>query len=126
MLALENAAKKGIEITVIIESPESSEGKIAFDTIAALGPSLRSMAKVFVWPYTKRETTSDGKYGSLHAKIAINDNQLYISSANLTEYAMSLNMEMGILLTGGELPEQTQCHFDDLIANGVLVQAPIL
>lgn len=126
MLALEKAAKREVEINIIIESPESSEGKIAFDTISALGPALRSMAEVFIWPYAKRETTSDGKYGSLHAKIAISDDQLYISSANLTEYAMNLNMEMGILLTGGELPEQVRCHFDDLIASGVLVQVPVL
>lgn len=124
MSALEKATKRGVEIYIIIESPESSEGKITFDTISALGPALRSAAKVFIWPYAKRETTSDGKHGSLHAKIAISDDQLYISSANLTEYAMNLNMEMGILLTGGELPEQAQCHFDDLITNGILVQAP--
>ncbi len=126
MSVLEKAAKRGVEIKIIIESPESSESKITFDTISALGPALRSMARVFVWPYAKREVTSDGKYGSLHAKIAINDDQLYISSANLTEYAMNLNMEMGILLTGGGLPEQTQCHFDDLIASGILIQIPIL
>lgn len=28
----------------------------------------------------------------------------FISSANLTEYALSLNMELGILVKGGNLP----------------------
>jgi phosphatidylserine/phosphatidylglycerophosphate/cardiolipin synthase-like enzyme len=120
--ALQKAAKRGVQISIIVESPESSEGKITFDTISALGPELRSMAKIFIWPYAKREFTPEGKYGSLHAKVAVSDNQLYISSANLTEYAMNLNMEMGILITGGELPEQVRFHFDDLIANGTLTE----
>ena len=124
MSALEKAAARGVEINIIIESPESSERKISFDTISALGSTLKSKARIFVWPYSKRETTPEGKYGSLHAKIAISENQIYISSANLTDYAMNLNMEMGILVTGGELPEQARCHFDDLIAGGVLVQIP--
>jgi phosphatidylserine/phosphatidylglycerophosphate/cardiolipin synthase-like enzyme len=122
MSALEKAAARGVEINIIIESPESSERKISFDTISALGSTLKSKARIFVWPYSKRETTPEGKYGSLHAKIAISENQIYISSANLTDYAMNLNMEMGILVTGGELPEQARCHFDDLIAGGILIQ----
>ena len=124
MSALERAAARGARVSIIIESPDSSEGKITFDTISSLGPALRSIARIFVWPYAKREMTADGKHGSLHAKIAISDDQVYISSANLTDYAMNLNMEMGILLTGGNLSEQAQCHFDDLISNGVLVQIP--
>jgi hypothetical protein len=117
------AAKRGVEIIIIVESPESSEGKIAFDSISALGPGLRSTARIFIWPYAKRLTTPDGKYGSLHAKVAISDSQkLYISSANLTEYAMNLNMEMGILIEGRDLPATTQNHFNDLISNGTLTE----
>lgn len=121
--ALEKAAKRGVEINIIVESPESSEGKITFDTISALGSELRSKAKIFIWPLSKRVTTLDGKYGSMHAKVAVSDSEkLYISSANLTEYAMDLNMEMGILVTGGDLPANTQSHFDELISDGVLTQ----
>lgn len=121
--ALEKAAKRGVEINIIVESPESSEGKITFDTIPALGLTLRSRAKIFVWPYSKRSTNPDGKYGSLHAKIAISDSEkLYISSANLTEYAMNMNMEMGILVSGSDLPENTQHHFDELISEGTLTE----
>jgi phosphatidylserine/phosphatidylglycerophosphate/cardiolipin synthase-like enzyme len=121
--ALEKAAKRGVEINIIVESPESSEGKIAFDSILALGLSLRSTARIFIWPYAKRMTTPDGKYGSLHAKVAISDSEkLYISSANLTEYAMNLNMEMGILIEGGDLPATTQNHFNELISDGTLTE----
>jgi phosphatidylserine/phosphatidylglycerophosphate/cardiolipin synthase-like enzyme len=119
--ALEKAARREVEINIIIESPDASEGKIAHDTIKGLGSALKSMAKIHIWPYAKREVTPNGKHGSLHAKVAVSDQKtLYISSANLTDYAMNLNMEMGILLTGGELPAQAQNHFDELIAEGTL------
>ena len=121
LTALEKAAKRGVTINIIIESPDASEGKIAHDTIKGLGNALKSMAKIHIWPYAKREVTPNGKHGSLHAKVAIADeDMLYISSANLTEYAMNLNMEMGILLAGGELPAQVQSHFDELILEGTL------
>jgi len=121
MSALEKAAERGVEINIIVESPDASEGKIAYDTIAALGRAVKSKAKIFIWPHAKREVGANGKYGALHAKVAVGDNNiLYISSANLTDYAMSLNMEMGILVFGGDLPAQVQGHFSELIAQGTL------
>jgi phosphatidylserine/phosphatidylglycerophosphate/cardiolipin synthase-like enzyme len=123
MTALEKAFKRNVKIDIIIESADASEGKITYDTIAALGLEMKSKANIFIWPYSKRETTPNGKYGALHAKVAVGDqNCLYISSANLTDYAMNLNMEMGVLVTGGNLPVQVQKHFDELISRGVLTQ----
>lgn len=43
-----------------------------------------------------------------------------ISSANLTEYAMTLNMEMGVLLRGGEWPLRVEQHFERLMHTGML------
>jgi len=50
----------------------------------------------------------------LHAKLAVADGEsLFISSANLTNAAMQLNMELGVLICGGELPAQVVKHFDE-------------
>ena len=38
--------------------------------------------------------------------------------ANLTEYAMTLNMEVGILVRGGSLPGLAQAHLTRLIEQG--------
>ena len=35
---------------------------------------------------------------------------MLVSSANLTEYAMTLNMELGILVCGGAMPGQVEKH----------------
>jgi phosphatidylserine/phosphatidylglycerophosphate/cardiolipin synthase-like enzyme len=46
----------------------------------------------------------------------------FLSSANLTEYAFSLNMELGLLITGGEQPPRVEDHFDRLIEIGMLIR----
>jgi len=60
----------------------------------------------------------------LHAKAAVADStSLFISSANLTENAMSLNIELGIMITGGDLPHKVEKLFSDLLERGVFVAA---
>jgi len=41
---------------------------------------------------------------------------------NLTEHALSLNMELGILIQGGPLPAAVAAHFQRLIENQILVK----
>jgi phosphatidylserine/phosphatidylglycerophosphate/cardiolipin synthase-like enzyme len=45
---------------------------------------------------------------------------LLVSSANLTEYALNLNMELGVLIEGGPQPATVEHQFHELIARGVL------
>ena len=47
---------------------------------------------------------------------------LFLSSANLTEYAFTVNMELGVLISDGPLPGQVEMHFDQLIQAGVLAR----
>ncbi|MFI5298708.1 MAG: hypothetical protein ACHREM_11475 [Polyangiales bacterium] len=53
----------------------------------------------------------------------MDDEALLVSSANLTGFALSLNMELGVILRGGELPRRVRRHFDGLFAAGVFAQA---
>lgn len=41
-------------------------------------------------------------------------------AANLTGYALNLNMEMGLLVRGGNLPGRAAGHLKQLIEEGVL------
>lgn len=45
---------------------------------------------------------------------------LFVSSANLTDYALNLNMELGVLIAGGSQPQTVVAQFDALIAQGIL------
>ncbi|MCI0578103.1 MAG: DISARM system phospholipase D-like protein DrmC [Chloroflexi bacterium] len=117
--ALVSAAHRHVAIAIYLETPNASEGKISFDTIGALGQEIAHHARLYVWPLSKRPATTGGRRGALHAKIALADGRtLLISSANLTEYAMTLNMEMGILVRGGPLPGQVEKHLARLIEQG--------
>jgi phosphatidylserine/phosphatidylglycerophosphate/cardiolipin synthase-like enzyme len=121
--ALENAARRGVEIIFVAESSEHSAGKVTFDAVNALGPEVAAVAAIYVWPHDKRPVDSAGRHGSLHAKCAVaDDDLLLLSSANLTDFALSLNMEMGLLVRGGCIPRQVIQHYRHLIQTGHLVQ----
>jgi len=118
--ALVRAATRGVAISLYLETPDASEGRIAYDTLRAFGEEVRQCAHIYIWPVEKRPLSEDGRHGSLHAKVAIADGQnMLISSANLTEYAMTLNMELGILIRGGPFPAQLEAHLLRLTENGI-------
>jgi phosphatidylserine/phosphatidylglycerophosphate/cardiolipin synthase-like enzyme len=118
--ALVRAARRGVSISVYLETPDASEGRVTFDTVQALGADVARRARIYIWPLEKRLRSPEGKHGSLHAKIAVADGRdLLISSANLTEYAMTLNMEMGLRVRGGDQPAQVEAHLMRLVEQGV-------
>src|SRR5207248_547231 len=100
--ALNRAAGRGVRINVILETPHKLQGQNEYNTLHALGPEVATCASVYYWPQEKRQHHSD-KPGTLHVKCAVADGRwLFLSSANLTEYAFSINMELGVLVTGGK------------------------
>lgn len=120
-LALCDAAHRGVAVRLIMETKAESGGKITHDPLQGLGPELAALAEVYVWPFDQRAKDAQGHHGSLHVKCAVADGErLLLSSANLTEFAFNLNMEMGLLVTGGPVPYRVEDHFADLISKGVL------
>ncbi|MDD5707699.1 MAG: DISARM system phospholipase D-like protein DrmC [Kiritimatiellae bacterium] len=120
--ALIEAVGRGVKVTFILESEKESGGMVSFDPLNALGSELASKAAVYVWPHDKREKDAHGHFGLLHAKCAIADRKaLLVSSANLTEHALAINMELGLLIRGGDVPEKVAGHWEGLIESGTLV-----
>jgi phosphatidylserine/phosphatidylglycerophosphate/cardiolipin synthase-like enzyme len=121
--ALVRAADRGVAITVVVESPDRIEGRQAYRTLAALGPAVAGRCGVYVWPIEGRSRGGMGRPGLLHVKCAVADGRrLFLSSANLTEQAFSINMELGALITGGGAASQVEAHFDRMIQAGVLTE----
>ena len=119
--ALVRAAKRRVKISVIVETPDRLEGENEYSTLLALGEDVANCSKVYYWPAEKRSRSLGTKLGILHVKCAVADGEwLFLSSANLTEYAFTINMELGVLVTGGDLPKQVEENFDRLINNGQL------
>jgi len=118
--ALIEAYERKVDIKVILETPESGVDKIDYDTINALGEELIDKTKIYFWPLEMRPKDAKGNAGSFHAKCALADKKiLLISSANLTQYALELNMELGVLIKRGTFPNIIAEHFDALIREGI-------
>ena len=121
--ALIEAADRGAKITIIIETPDRIEGQNTYNTLKALGPSVANCCNVYLWPLEKRKKDTNGKPGILHVKCAVADgHRLFLSSANLTEYAFTLNLELGLLIAGGAIPKQVEDHFYQMIDVGVFAR----
>ncbi|MCW5854264.1 MAG: DISARM system phospholipase D-like protein DrmC, partial [Anaerolineae bacterium] len=118
--AIIEATAHGVAVRICIEAPEVND-RMGFDTAQALGPAVLEHSAVYIWPRDKRPTDPSGKVGSLHVKCAVADSRkLFISSANLTDYAMNLNMELGVLIEGGPLPGTVATQFNRLIQEGIM------
>jgi phosphatidylserine/phosphatidylglycerophosphate/cardiolipin synthase-like enzyme len=122
--AIVQAAGRSVAIRICVEAPEPSGQKMAYDTIRALGSDVAQRAAIYVWPSDQRATDAHGNAGVLHAKCAIADGQLlFISSANLTDRAMNLNMELGVLIQSELHAGNVAAQFEQLIAQGILQRA---
>jgi phosphatidylserine/phosphatidylglycerophosphate/cardiolipin synthase-like enzyme len=119
--ALVAAASRGVIIRLIVETPNRVDGQGEYDCLLALGNNVASACSVYYWPQENRPKDDNGKIGILHVKCAVADgNRMFLSSANLTEYAFTINMELGLLVTGGKLPERVERHLERLIHQGIL------
>jgi phosphatidylserine/phosphatidylglycerophosphate/cardiolipin synthase-like enzyme len=120
--AVVRAAERGVIITVVVETPDRLGVQNEYSTLQALGEDVARCSKVYYWPKENRPKCDNGKVGVLHVKCAVADGErMFLSSANFTEYAFSINMELGLLLTGGKLPGQVERHFQQLIDDGELL-----
>jgi phosphatidylserine/phosphatidylglycerophosphate/cardiolipin synthase-like enzyme len=123
--ALVAAVDRGVSIRLVLETSDASGGRYDGDPVASLDSKLTERSEILVWPLEKRPTvkskSGDPIWGVLHAKCALADDRLlFVSSANLTGAALALNIELGVLVEGGELPSQVGKHFAELIQRQIL------
>ena len=105
---LDAAVARGVKVSLILESPENLGGGRAH---------AHAKYRAYHWPLVHRDPP-DAK---LHAKAVIIDNRdVLLTSANMTNAAYDKNIELGLLCRGGGTASRVQKHFDALIARGVL------
>jgi cardiolipin synthase len=120
--ALSRAASRGVKIRLVLEFAEASEGQLSFDALNAFPTDLVEASEVYYWPVEKRERNQAGKPGKLHAKLALVDGVVLVSSANLTDDAFTRNLELGAMLTDAEVVRWVKDHFDGLVHGSMLKQ----
>lgn len=115
--ALRSAAERGVKIEFLMELSSAQGGKVSSDPIG----NLRNIVPD-AWFYIWKDKDAAFVNGSVHAKVAVADGLFcFITSANLTGYAMDQNMEAGVLISGVPLPEQLHRHLEALVITGVVV-----
>lgn len=118
--ALMNACTRDVKISLLLETTVDSEGQLSADAINAfLGLPLKKI-EILHWPKEQRERNQLGRPGKLHAKCAVIDDHVLISSANLTDDAFSRNIEMGVSITSSELAESVLSLVTELRASDVI------
>lgn len=76
--------------------------------------------------YDPRSLDPDGPAGVLHAKaLVVDDEAVFVTSANLTEAALDRNIELGLLVRDRALAASVSSHFRALIDRGLLHPLPM-
>ena len=118
--ALKDGLSHGIRLRMLVEASIANGGTLTTDHAAVMRAHLPTV-ELFTW--TNRTEEFIG--GRVHAKVAVVDRaRAFITSANLTEYALERNMEAGVLAKGGPLPSMLADHLDALIDVGVISRIP--
>ena len=114
--ALNCAADGGVSVSILLELSQSHGGKVSIDGIGKMRMAV-PRAQLYVWS----AQTAPFVGGSVHAKVAVADNRVcFITSANLTGYAMERNMEAGVMMTGGDIPVSLSAHLQALVDERVI------
>lgn len=114
--ALNEVGGRGVQISMLLESSQDHGGSITIDAIGKM-KTLVPVARLYAWR-EKVEPFSDGR---VHAKVVVADARTcFITSANLTGFAMEKNMEAGVLITGGRIPRLLDDHLRSLVDTKVI------
>lgn len=110
--ALQRAVNRGVQVQVLLEQSKEHGGNVTVDSVAMLRGNLPG-AHIYEW---HKGTAGASPTASVHAKCAVADGSVaFVSSANLSEAAMERNMELGVLLRGGQVPSLLDRHLAALV-----------
>lgn len=119
--ALTTAIGRGVGVTVLAEDPQDDPYFSGSPGIALSGLAVTRLR----WPGDQRP----GSGAALHAKTVIIDQRIaLITSANITRRAAGDNLEVGVLIRGGDIPRRIAEHVGQLLQDQVLqtVHTPVL
>lgn len=110
--ALQRAIQRKVQVRVLLEQSKEHGGHVTVDSIAMLKQAL-PRAQILEW---NRKDSEAARSGAVHAKCAVADGLIaFVTSANLSDAAMERNMELGILLRGGQVPSTLDRHLAALV-----------
>ncbi|MBS3910101.1 MAG: DISARM system phospholipase D-like protein DrmC [Actinobacteria bacterium] len=116
--AIRSAIDMGVKVDILLEASTSHGGTLDIDSVRMFSQQIPS-ANIYTWSQAAKAASE--WTGVVHAKCAVADGELaFITSANLTMAAMERNMELGVVVHGGHLPDQLARHLEALITTGII------
>ena len=118
--AIKERLEAGVEVRMLLETPGEAASNIGSSGWAHYQHLQEAGWKILGlrWPLDQRPSNDSA---TQHAKVAVADDRaMLITSANLTDKALTHNMELGVLIRGGPLPGAVRRHFRDLHARSVI------
>lgn len=120
--ALKDAVGRNVQVDILLESSTANGGTVTTDSIKTMRNAV-SGANYYIWSTDTGQPGMRPSNASVHAKCIVADAKVaFITSANLSISAMERNMELGVLVWGGSLPDSLQRHLDALNTIGVIVK----
>ena len=112
--AIKSAVSRGVDVRMLLESEDKDNSASFRDTIERLQAEIPGLT-IYIWPREKREGT-EGGFARVHAKCVVADQtNTFLTSANLTSAALDKNIEMGVHIQGGSVPQTIYQQFIGLI-----------
>lgn len=124
---LARAARQGVRIDLVLETTAEEGGALHGPVGAAAAfQAIRQDATFWTWPAARRPAIGASR-AALHAKLVAADERVaLLGSANLTDKALALNLELGVIIRDPEVVRRMVRHFRSLMrpAEGVLQPLP--
>ncbi len=121
--ALRAAIDRGVKVTLLAESTEHNDTVTDQHPLRLVGNEYAHRMTVLIWASEARSAFTQNRPGKLHAKFAIADRRrALLGSANLTDAALSRNIEAGVMITGGRVPNALCAEIDRLRAERAIAE----
>lgn len=112
--ALSSAVDRGVKVRILLHGGLVS----GVDSIEAM---KRAVPGATLYRWCSQSDSSGSVEASVHAKCVVCDcKSAFVTSANLTSRAMERNIELGVLIRGGDLPRKLEDHLRALVNTDVL------
>jgi putative cardiolipin synthase len=123
---LAQAAARGVRIDLILESTADEGGTLRGATGASAAfEKIRNDATFWTWPASRRPVAGTSR-AALHAQlIAADERVALLGSANVTDRALALNLEVGVILRDPEAVRRLVRHFRSLMRPGTGPLEPV-
>jgi len=123
---LARATQRGVRMDLVLETTAEEGGALRGPVGAAAAfKAIRQDATFWTWPADRRPAVGASR-AALHAKLVAADERIaLLGSANLTDKALALNLELGVIVRDPAVVRRMICHFRALMRPGEGILQPI-